>query len=335
MTIAAAPGKVILVGEHAVVYGRPAIAVPVWETTATAEIVPGPAGHGCHITAAQIGLGAPLYALDDTDPLGLTVRLTLREAGVDAPPEWAIRVHSSIPIASGLGSGAAISAALVRAIYAELGRTPDPATVSRLVYSSEELYHGTPSGIDNTVIAYAMPVWFVKGHAPERFAPAAPFTLAIADSGITAPTKTTVGDVRRAWQLDPARYEALFDAIAAQVTAARAAMEQADWPALGACFDRNHALLQELDVSSPALDQLVRAAREAGALGAKLSGGGRGGNIIALVTPARTDAVRTALHAAGAAHVIVTTVAATSAAPGVDTTAATTAPDSHQAIERI
>ena len=335
MTIAAAPGKVILVGEHAVVYGRPAIAVPVWETTATAEIVPAPAGHGCHITAPQIGLDAPLRGLDDTDPLGLIVRLTLREAGVPTVPDWAIRVHSSIPIASGLGSGAAISAALVRTIYGALGRTADPATVSRLVYASEELYHGTPSGIDNTVIAYAMPVWFVKGHAPERFAPAAPFTLAIADSGITAPTKTTVGDVRRGWQHDPARYEAIFDAIAVQVTAARAAMEQADLPALGACFDRNHALLQQLDVSSPALDRLVDAARGAGALGAKLSGGGRGGNIIALVTPAQAAAVDTALRAAGAAHVIVTTVAATSAAPGDDTTAATTAPDSHQAIERI
>jgi mevalonate kinase len=310
VTIAEAPGKVILVGEHAVVYGRPAIAVPVWETTATADIRPGTAGSGCRIIATQIGLDARLDALADDNPLGLIVRLALAEAQKTVPPDWIIRVHSSIPIASGLGSGAAISAALVRAVLTALGQPPDPATVSRLVFASEELYHGTPSGIDNTVIAYAMPLWFVKGAPPEHFAPAAPFTLAIADSGISAPTKTTVGDVRRAWQHAPARYEAIFDAIAVQVTTARTAMEQADWPELGAAFDRNQELLAQLDVSSPELERLITAARRAGALGAKLSGGGRGGNVIALVSPDAVEAVRAALLDAGAVRVITTKVAA-------------------------
>ena len=313
MTIAAAPGKVILVGEHAVVYGRPAIAVPVWETTATAEIVPAPAGHGCHITAPQIGLDAPLRGLDDTDPLGLIVRLTLREAGVPTVPDWTIRVHSSIPIASGLGSGAAISAALVRAIYGALGQTADPATVSRLVYASEELYHGTPSGIDNTVIAYAMPVWFVKGRAPERFAPMAPFTLAIADSGIRSPTKETVGDVRRAWSEDPARYEDIFDEIGRTVLDARHALEAGDSLELGRVMDANQTLLERLDVSSPVLATLIGAARKAGALGAKLSGGGRGGNMIALVDDRVMRPVCDALAAAGARRVIVTQIGGTQA----------------------
>jgi mevalonate kinase len=117
-----------------------------------------------------------------------------------------------------------------------------------------------------------------------------------------------VGDVRLGWQAEPARFKAKFDAIAALARAGRAAIEQGNAAELGALFDRNHALLQELGVSSPPLDALVDAARAAGAPGAKLSGGGRGGNVIALVEDASQDTVRAALFAAGAQRVIVTTV---------------------------
>src|SRR5205085_2005415 len=96
-------------------------------------------------------------------------------------PDWQIELRSQIPIASGLGSGAALNAALVRAIYAKAGQTPEAAQVSSLVYVGEQLYHGTPSGIDNTVVAYGQPVWFIKGTAPSVFTPAKAFTLAIAD----------------------------------------------------------------------------------------------------------------------------------------------------------
>jgi mevalonate kinase len=201
-----------------------------------------------------------------------------------------------------------LSAALVRAIFIAAARPADPATVSALVYESEQFYHGTPSGIDNDVVAYGAPIWFVKGRPPEPFAPGRPLVVAIADSGVRSPTKETVGDVRRGRQAEPARYEAHFDAIAALARAGRAAIEQGDLIELGALFDRNHALLQELGVSSPPLDALADAARAAGALGAKLSGGGRGGNVIALVEEAARDAVRAALLGAGAQRVIVTTV---------------------------
>jgi mevalonate kinase len=181
--------------------------------------------------------------------------------------------------------------------------------VSDLVYESEKLHHGTPSGIDNTVVAHGMPIWYVKGEEPERFRPGGPFTLAIADSGIASPTKETVGDVRCAWERDPIHLETLFDEIGAIVTRARAAIEAPDIRTLGALFDRNQTVLEQLGVSSPTLRRLIGAARETGALGAKLSGGGRGGNIIALVEADTATAVASALTAAGAARVITTTVA--------------------------
>jgi mevalonate kinase len=309
MTTAAAPGKIILIGEHAVVYGRPAIAAPVWEVTATAAIIDRTTGSGCLLTAPDIDLCAPLSALGDDQPLALITRLALARLNIPHEPDWAIDVRSTIPIASGLGSGAALSTALVRAIYAHAGQPITPQAISTLVFESERLYHGTPSGIDNTVIAHGLPIWFVKGEPPVPFAPSQALTLVIADSGIRAPTKETVGDVRRGWQADPAQYERWFDAIAAIAQAARPAIEAGDARRLGQLFDENQTLLEAIGVSSPPLERLIAAARAAGALGAKLSGGGRGGNVIALVAANSAKAVGDALLTAGANRVIVTRIA--------------------------
>jgi mevalonate kinase len=308
MTIATAPGKIILVGEHAVVYGRPAIAVPVWERVATATISASPPGSGCIGIVQDLQRTLRLTDADAEEPLALVTRLTLARLGLPPDPDWQITVRSELPIASGLGSGAALSAALVKAIHAHVGQPVTPETVSALVFESERLYHGTPSGIDNTVIAHGKPIWFVKGSAPVPFVPAVPLTLVIADSGIAAPTKATVGDVRQAWQAKPARYEAYFDQIQALVERVRCAIEQGELAALGHLFDENQTILAALGVSSAPLERLIQAARQAGALGAKLSGGGRGGNVIALVTADQLEAVVRGLAAAGARQVITTTL---------------------------
>ncbi|MCC6458321.1 MAG: mevalonate kinase [Caldilineaceae bacterium] len=310
LVTASAPGKVILVGEHAVVYGRPAIAVPVWERVARATIQPGAAGSGCWIVAHDLRRRIHLADAPPEDAMALVARATLAELGLPPNPDWQIELNSEIPIASGLGSGAALNAALVRAIHAQVGCTPDPAQVSDLVYLGEQLYHGTPSGIDNTVVAYGQPVWFIKGTAPRVFTPAKPFTLVIADSGVASPTHETVAGVRRRRERDPQRYDRWFDAIGELVEEARRVIEAGECEALGPIFDRNHALLQQIGVSTPQLDHLVTAARDAGARGAKLSGGGGGGNLIALVERASAQPVAAALEAAGAIRVMITTVGA-------------------------
>lgn len=307
---ATAPAKVILLGEHAVVYGRPAIAVPVWAVQACAEIAEQAPGAGCTLVAHDLAQVTRLIDAGDDDAKAAVARATLARLGLPANPDWRIDLRSTIPIAGGMGSGAALSAALVRAIYAQAGVAVDPATLSELVYLGEQRYHGAPSGIDNTVVAYAQPIWFVKGRAPEHFVPARPFHLLIADSGIPSTTKTTVAGVRSRRDADPARYDAWFDAIADLVFAARAAIETGEVDALGPLFDQNHALLAKIGVSLPRLDELAAVARAAGALGSKLSGGGGGGNLIALVTEERAEAVQTALQRAGAVRVMRTTVAA-------------------------
>lgn len=307
-TVATAPGKIILVGEHAVVYGRPAIAAPVWGVKAIATLYDQPPGSGCTLLASDINLRLRLNEASDDQPLALVTRLALRQVGIEQEPDWRIELRSELPIAGGLGSGAALSAALVQAIFAHTQHPIKAEEVSKIVYESERFYHGTPSGIDNTVIAYGAPLWFVKGEAPQIFSSTQSLHLLIADSGIPSPTKETVGDVRREWNLDRLRYEAWFDEIAEIAHGARRCIESGNAEELGKIFARNHALLQQIGVSSPTLDRLVDVACQAGALGAKLSGGGRGGNVIALIEPSKREDVTRALLDAGARRVLSTVV---------------------------
>ncbi|PWH15661.1 MAG: mevalonate kinase, partial [Anaerolineae bacterium] len=226
-------------------------------------------------------------------------------------------VTSTIPVAAGLGSGAAVSVALIRALCSFFSQHLTDEQINALAYETEKLHHGTPSGIDNTVITYAKPVYFVKqpGSATgepqsqtQTFRVAHPFTLVIADSGIPAPTRESVGDVRKLWEADQTRWEAVFDEIGEIVQTARQAIESGETQALGPLMDANHALLQKMTVSSPQLDLLVQTARDCGALGAKLSGGGRGGNMLALVTPEKAETIAAALRSAGAKNTLITTV---------------------------
>jgi mevalonate kinase len=355
MITASAPAKLILCGEHAVVYGRPAIALPLGDIRAQASVGPAEAGAGPLIVAPD--LGAPWLAREQPDhPLSELALLTLERLGRSGD-DVRISLSSAIPIASGMGSGAAIGTAMVRALAAHAGAELGPATVAELVYASERRFHGTPSGIDNTVVAYERAIWFVRASgqqattdngrrttddraaapglaseeaqqpasqppttyrqppaasAPtiEPIAVGAPLTLVIGDTGVRSATRLPVGAVREAWQADTPRYEALFDAIGALVLAAREALAAGDALKLGGLLDANQAILEQLGVSSPELGRLVAAARGAGALGAKLSGAGWGGVMLALVAPESRHAVEAALREAGAIRVLGTTVAA-------------------------
>ncbi len=352
--VTAAPGKIILFGEHAVVYGRPAIAVPVFQVRAEATIEP--RAGSVQIDAADIARRYDLHDAPPDDPIATMVTRTCARLGV-APRDFAISIHSTIPVARGLGSGAAVSVAIARALgkyFAQLdadergqtrtngnviasgakqspksdSETPALAAgasvasspsasrllamtnedISALAYEVEKLHHGTPSGIDNTVIAYEQPVYFVKGQPIESFRVARPFLIAIADTGIAAPTKIAVGDVRRAWQAESARYESLFDQVGALARDARAAIERGDTDALGPLMNANQQLARKIGVSSPEIETLVDAALRAGARGAKLSGAGRGGNVIVLVDEENREEIARALMEAGARRVIVTKV---------------------------
>ena len=153
-----------------------------------------------------------------------------------------------------------------------------------------------------------MPVYFIKGQPIETFKVGKPFTIVIGDTGIPAPTKESVGDVRSLWLRDTVNFEKFFDEISQIVRIARHSIESGTPELLGGLMDQNHAILQKMSVSSPELDNLVEAARNAGARGAKLSGGGRGGNMFALVERAKAESVASALISAGAKRTIITEI---------------------------
>ena len=338
MTFASAPGKIILFGEHAVVYGRPALAIPVTQVHADVEVLDSTRA-GIWIDAPDVNLHVELNTLPSDHPIASVIHNflflwqnfpsfvgRLRSApkgevrGEGRFPNLDIKITSTIPVASGLGSGAAVTVALTRALSSHLNHpmTDDAEAVNAFAYEIEKLHHGTPSGIDNTVVTYARPVYFVKhlpspsrrgaGSEVETFKVGSPFTIVIGDTGISAPTKESVGDVRKLWKADKARWEIIFDKVGEIAKQARGSIESGKWEMLGELMNENHSLLQQMTVSSPELDSLVSAARNTGALGAKLSGSGRGGNMIALVGHEKAEEVASALMIAGAKRTLTTTV---------------------------
>lgn len=320
---ASAPGKIILFGEHAVVYSRPALAVPVTQVHVDVEVLDSPRA-GIWIHAPVINLHAEFSSLPSDHPIGSVILKVFSTLGLPSPigrgagseGGLEINITSTIPVASGLGSGAAVSVALIRALSLALSNVEGsflshPITneqVNELVFETEKYHHGTPSGIDNTVITYNMPVYFIKGQPIETFKTGKPFTIVIGDTGVPALTKESVGDVRLLWLRNTTYFENIFNEISQISLIARRSIESGRPELLGELMDHNHALLQEMTVSSPELDTLVTAAREAGALGAKLSGGGRGGNMIALTEQAKAESVAAALMSAGARRTIITEI---------------------------
>ncbi len=303
-----APGKVILFGEHAAVYTRPALAVPVTQVHVDVEVLDS-SRPGIWVDAPGIDLRAELGSLPDDHPVGSVILKVFRRLGFSSPlPALSIAIASTVPVAAGLGSGAAVSVALIRALSGHLGQPLSDADVNEIAYEIEKLHHGTPSGIDNTVITYAKPVYFIKGRPLETFKAGKPFTIVIGDTGIPAPTKQAVGDVRRLLSRDQYNVEGIFNEIAQISLIGRRSIESGKPELLGELMDQNHAYLQTLTVSCPELDTLVEAARSAGALGAKLSGSGRGGNMIALVDPTKAESVAEALISAGAVRTIITEI---------------------------
>lgn len=307
-----APAKIILFGEHAVVYGQPAIAVPFNTLTAMADVMPAPAGTGLMIIAKDTGAALPVTA--DTpvsdNSLVLAAQLTLKKLNVP-PPDLTLEIRSTIPVASGLGSGAAVSTALIRELSAAVGQLLADDDLNELVYEVEKLHHGTPSGIDNTVIVRNAPIFFIRGETPAPVVIGRELTFLVADSGISASTRASVGAVRELVEHEPQVYQAYVDQIGQIVREARAHLEKGYLLGIGHLMNLNHNALRSLTVSSPELDKLTGAAREAGAFGAKLSGGGRGGNLIALIDLVDAEKITQALYKAGAAHVWTMTLNAT------------------------
>jgi len=284
----AAPGKVILLGEHVVVYGRAALAASI-DRCVEVEIAPS----GCVPQPDWFdGRTSPPQWPVPPEALRRAAELT----GVD-PAEIAAMARATMPSAAGLGSSAALSVALVRALATLAGQSLTDAAVCSRAFEIEKIFHGFPSGIDNTVVTYGGLLAFKHGTAPRPVVLRQPLPLVIGVGRAPRATQRTVRGLRQRWEANPERYEPLFDEVDGLVRGAETAIGTGDLRSLGRLMSANHDLLKRIGISTEELDQMVALACTGGALGAKLTGGGGGGAVIALCDGDREPLVNAFVNA--------------------------------------
>ncbi|HEY8432715.1 MAG TPA: mevalonate kinase, partial [Sandaracinaceae bacterium] len=236
---------------------------------------------------------------DQDDELGRALAAVIAEQPGAVPP---VRIEADVdlPAGAGLGCSAALGVAVVRALASAAGETPTDDVVAGRALAWERVFHGNPSGIDNTMAAHGGIACYRKGAPLEPVRPRRPLLLVVGDSGQPSSTRAMVEGVARQHKRDPERTEKTLDAITALVNNAKLAIEEGDVRALGQLMDMNQALLSSLMLSTAPLEEMCAAARAAGAAGAKLTGAGGGGCMIALADgEAACERVRAAIEATG------------------------------------
>lgn len=279
--IGAGHGKIILLGEHSVVYGRRAIAAPI-PLAIQARI---------EDTSSGIDLIIPRWSIEQRldfnakRPPSFTRSLArvLETLGLSGRG-MRIEVFPNVPRAMGLGGSAALAVAVLRALDAHFRLELSAERINEMAFECEKVAHGTPSGLDNTLATYGQFMLFRSGQIQERqpLVVDEPLPMVIGMSGVESLTARTVARVREAWQRNPTLYERIFDEIDSLVGVALDALRKQDYEALGEAMNINQGLLNAMQVSSWELEELIHLARAHGAVGAKLTGGGGGGSIIAL-----------------------------------------------------
>jgi mevalonate kinase len=295
-------GKTILFGEHFVVYGLPAMASAIGDCTEA--IVTSENGSGYELSDNRPEV--PGYKEKKFDEQKISIKNVLKFMGVDTENQkLKIELGGNLTCASGVGASAASCVALARAINDEFNLNWDNTKINDAAYEGEKGYHGTPSGIDNTASTFGGLVYFVRNleggpNTMETIKLKKPVEMVIASSGMTANTTVVVGDVRKKKEENPDWFANVVEQYESLIVKGREALEQMDLETMGELMNKNHSLLQEITVSNDTLDKMVAIAREAGALGAKVTGTGRGGNINVL-TPGKDlqDKVYDALTNAG------------------------------------
>ena len=292
-----AHGKIILLGEHAVVYGRHAIAAPI-PLAVEARVVD--ARDGVLLMIPRWGIEQRIRPLDQ-NPQGFdrTLDLILETLALSGR-SMRIEVFPKVPRAMGLGGSAAVAVSIIRAIDAHFELKLTDEDVNALAFECEKVAHGTPSGIDNTVATYGRFMLYRPGDSAEMtpLTPARPLPMVVGMTGKESLTAKTVAHVRTAWKRSKSRYERLFDEIDDLTLHAVEAVKTGDLEELGDLMNLCQGILNGLQVSNAMLEELIQIARSNGAVGAKLTGGGGGGSMIALC-PDGTERVRQALEDAG------------------------------------
>jgi mevalonate kinase len=278
-------GKIVLLGEHAVVYGMPAIAAGI-SLGAVARATPDAAG--------SIRIAERTAHAADGSELSAALQATCQALGAGTRR---VEVDVTVPLGSGLGGSAAIGVAVSRALLQSLGEAETPARVLEGASAWERVFHGNPSGVDAAAAYAGGCIWFTKAGGPEPLFVAVPLKLVVCLAGPPASTKQMVEDVKRLGERRPDLLGKSLAGIESLVKNARLCVEAGDVTGLGQLMNYNQMLLSGLFLSTPEIERACGIAREAGALGAKLTGAGGGGAVIALCQDS-TDAVEAALRAA-------------------------------------
>lgn len=292
-----AAGKLILLGEHAAVYDRHVLAVPLPDALAVSL---GTADAAHSVVLVERGRKQVLDPTSDA-AAGMFAVIDRVRAALEVDDDcFAVEVTTRIPPGMGLGASAAFAVALIRAFADRYALSIGDDEVNALAYDCETLAHGTPSGIDNTLATYARPVLYRRSATPPtRDVPVSEtLPLVVASSGRVGKTLEQVDGVRRRRARQVETYDAIFARMDSLALDGADALAKCDYERLGDAMNVCHGLLNAIGVSTPELEQMVAVARTAGALGAKLTGAGGGGSIVALC-PDGTMAVASALAEAG------------------------------------
>jgi mevalonate kinase len=288
-------GKVILFNEHFVVYGLPAIVSAIGRKTTA--VVEKESGSGTEINDCRPE--TPGYKAEKLREQKESLQRMFKFMNIDTEHNhFKITLGGDLIAASGVGASAASCAAIARAFSEELGLNYSDEQVNQTAYEGEKGYHGTPSGIDNTAATYGGLIWYKRGgesQIMDRMKLKKPVEVVMGNTGIVADTKIVVAGVKERKEKSAEKYAQIFKNADELVQEARKQLVAFDLPKLGISMSKNHEMLQQIGVSCDELDVLVDLARDNGALGAKMTGTGRGGYMVAL-TPGRELQERVAVE---------------------------------------
>ena len=278
--VGAAHSKLILIGEHSAVYGKPAIALPfpAIEARATIEEVK---NNDTILFESPYYSGPYQQIPKNMEGIAVCIDETLTYL-MQKPTGLRIQLDSTIPIGRGLGSSAAIAISIVRGLFLYFGQALNNEKLKELVHISETIAHGNPSGIDAEASMNDHPIWFQQGSTITTLEIGGPFYLVVADTGRIGNTRGAVESIKEMYTLDPFKTEQSLNSLEENTFKAKSALISGEIDMLGETLDVAQRELTLLGVSDPGINQLVSAAKQKGALGAKLTGGGRGGCILAL-----------------------------------------------------
>lgn len=304
---AVAPAKVILTGEHFVVYGTPAIvaAVNIYSKAAASKrrdrviVVQSSSprsaiswvGNRCKVIQGTRDVCERLR------PISRVTRSTLEH--LDEGKGVNIRIDSSIPVGVGLGSSAAVAVSTIAAVARLFRRNIRREMVRQLAYESEREIHKMPSGIDQTISTFGGVICYRREKPFRRILLGRTFPIIIGNTGKTRSTGIMVSKVREFLASHDALKRRVMKLAEGISSKALSALQRGDIMRLGGIMNLNHELLRQIGVSTRDIDRLVSAALEAGAFGAKLTGAGGGGCMIALSPPHCTVEVLHAIRDAG------------------------------------